>query len=468
MKAEEIVEAKEIRILIWIYFVLLIFEGALRKWILPGLAEPLLLVRDPFLMMIYVAAFARGVFVINGTVMVLGVLGFISLLLGFTVGSGNVIVTVFGFDAMFFHLPLIYLLPRVMNRDHVVGIGKAMLWFCLPMAAIMVLQFRAGPEDWVNVGAGGSVGAQIRGALGKIRPPGFFSFITGAAQFLGLATAFLLFGWIRKGTYSRYLLLLAGGAIALSAGISTSRLTLGSIGLVFVMLGLIVLLDRKSVGGIMQMLVPIGIILLVVTNLDVFKEGGQVFEARFEEAGDADVNIIGKASNWTERVFGDFLGGFKAIEHAPILGAGLGVGTNVGARVLSGEYGFLLAEGEWARCVLELGPMFGLIYLFTRLAITISVFLAAVHSAREGNALPLLLFGACGQLMLAGQFGQPTTLGFAVLGSGLCLACRNVPPAVEVDVRAEEEEAVQASARKIRGRSTFAESLHDGSPGESV
>lgn len=38
---------KSLRKLLWLYFWLLIFEGALRKWILPGLSSPLLLVRDP-------------------------------------------------------------------------------------------------------------------------------------------------------------------------------------------------------------------------------------------------------------------------------------------------------------------------------------------------------------------------------------------------------------------------------------
>jgi hypothetical protein len=33
--------------LFWVYFLLLIFEGALRKWVLPQLSAPLLLVRDP-------------------------------------------------------------------------------------------------------------------------------------------------------------------------------------------------------------------------------------------------------------------------------------------------------------------------------------------------------------------------------------------------------------------------------------
>ncbi len=33
---------------IWLYFFLLLFEGALRKWVLPSLSAPLLIVRDRF------------------------------------------------------------------------------------------------------------------------------------------------------------------------------------------------------------------------------------------------------------------------------------------------------------------------------------------------------------------------------------------------------------------------------------
>src|SRR5277367_241759 len=38
--------------LIWVYFLLLIFEGALRKWILPQLSAPLLVIRDPIALLI--------------------------------------------------------------------------------------------------------------------------------------------------------------------------------------------------------------------------------------------------------------------------------------------------------------------------------------------------------------------------------------------------------------------------------
>ena len=40
---------KVLRWLIWTYFWLLLFEGGLRKWIVPSLANPLLIIRDPVL-----------------------------------------------------------------------------------------------------------------------------------------------------------------------------------------------------------------------------------------------------------------------------------------------------------------------------------------------------------------------------------------------------------------------------------
>ena len=46
---------------IWIYFFLIIFEGALRKWIIPGLASPLLIVRDPIAFWLLFTAWNRGI-----------------------------------------------------------------------------------------------------------------------------------------------------------------------------------------------------------------------------------------------------------------------------------------------------------------------------------------------------------------------------------------------------------------------
>ena len=465
-QSSAIKDSPDIRLLIWIYFFLLMFEGVLRKWVLPGLSDPLLLVRDPFVLLIYFLAFSRGIFPVNGYVTSLLLIGIIAVGTGITVGSLNVLVTAYGFDAMFLQLPLIFVIPKVMNRDDVVKLGRWVLLLSFPMAVVMVMQFRSPPDALINCGAGGGIGAQIRGALGRIRPPGFFTFITGAAQFLALATAFLIFGFWKTRTYHRFILLGSGIAIAVSAAVSTSRMALGAIGTVLVMVGVIVMYDRKGISNVIGMLIPIGIILVVVTNLDVFHEGRQVFEARLQEAGDIGAGMVGTASNWTARVFGDFYGGLLAMQSAPVFGAGLGVGTNVGARLLSGGLGFLLGEGEWARVVLELGPIIAMPYLVVRVLICGTLYFTAARSARVSNALPMLLFGSCALLILMGQFSQSSTLGFAVLGSGLCLAAANeTTRGVMVGTIVEEMAQREASqSSKPRGRSHYAETLHEDKP----
>ena len=48
------------RNVVWAYLLLLIFEGALRKWFLPGLATPLLIIRDPLAAYLTYIGISRG------------------------------------------------------------------------------------------------------------------------------------------------------------------------------------------------------------------------------------------------------------------------------------------------------------------------------------------------------------------------------------------------------------------------
>src|SRR5438874_6949716 len=59
---------RNIRRLLWLYILLLVTEGALRKWVVPQLSNPLLLVRDPIVLLVYLLAlrariWPRNVFV---------------------------------------------------------------------------------------------------------------------------------------------------------------------------------------------------------------------------------------------------------------------------------------------------------------------------------------------------------------------------------------------------------------------
>src|ERR1700740_706341 len=70
---------RHVRRLIWLYFWLLLIEGALRKWVLPDYSNPLLLVRDPGVIATYLLAIPGRVFPKNGWTITLLIIGFLSL-----------------------------------------------------------------------------------------------------------------------------------------------------------------------------------------------------------------------------------------------------------------------------------------------------------------------------------------------------------------------------------------------------
>ncbi|MGB3616679.1 MAG: hypothetical protein WBA12_01045, partial [Catalinimonas sp.] len=171
----------------WAYFLLLILEGALRKWVLPGLATPLLIVRDPVALWMLWEAWRRGVFPMNGYVLGAIAITLISLMLTMLIGHGNLSVALFGARITLFHFPLMFLIGAVLKRDELLSILRAVLWIALPMAVLIALQFNSPQSAWVNRGIGGDMeGGGFSGAMGYLRPPGTFSFTNGITQFFSL------------------------------------------------------------------------------------------------------------------------------------------------------------------------------------------------------------------------------------------------------------------------------------------
>ena len=406
-----------VRKILWAYFWLLIFEGALRKWVVPGLATPLLVIRDPLLLGAYVLAFRAGVFPRNRFVQVTfflaGVSFLVSILATFATEYENLIVTAYGLRTNFFHLPLIFLMPEVFDIEDVNKFGRWILIISIPMAVLMVLQYRSGPYSFLNATAGGE-GRQLDSVAGKIRPAGTFSFVTGIVQFYAFVAVFVLHGLYQKRLYS--LLLVSGGAVSMliAMAVSGSRSAVFAVFLVFLALGVCMLLDRSLIVKSYKLIFIGAICVLALSWTEVFSEGLATTQKRFEMAG--------KSEDTGVRFLMEYLRPFLTISDVPFLGYGLGVGTNAGAAMLRGHVQFLLAEGEWSRIMLESGPIFGLAFILLRVAMTVSIGLKSLRRAAKGIYLPALLFGACGMNVMSGQLGQPTSLGFAVFGGGLCLA----------------------------------------------
>lgn len=456
---------QNIRRLIWLYFWLLIFEGALRKWVLPQLSNPLLIVRDPVLLLIYLLAIRARVFPMNRWVVALGIIGGLCIgvsfltLLPYLPPSRIALVVGYGFRSNFLHLPLIFLIARVLRMEDVKRIGYWSLLLVIPMALLMVGQFHAAPDAWLNRTASGE-GEMMIAALGKVRTAATFSFVVGVVAYFALVIAFLIWAALKRDVYKNWLLFAAGAALVIGIAVSGSRSVVAACMIVVASLLLVLVFRPSALNRFGQTLLVTVVLGFIVTRAPIFKEGLNVLTTRFNEVVEATEKSVGAGA--LERMSSEFTESLYVMTKAPFFGYGLGVGTNAGARFLTGRSMFLLSEGEWSRVFLESGPVLGLAFLLWRVSLAIWIGLLCIRSVKTGNLLPLLLLSASVMPLMNGQFGQPTILGFAVFGIGLALAARKTESEEEENLTGSGEVALPGR-RAIARRSPYAERLH-GSP----
>jgi hypothetical protein len=258
--------------------------------------------------------------------------------------------------------------------------------------------------------------------VGKIRPPGPFSFVSGVVAYFSLAAAFMFHGWLERRVYARWLLWLATAVITLAIPISISRTLLFSL-LVVVAFGLAVAMrDLRRIPAYAGPLLAAAAVLAAISESTIMS----AYRVRWEESMDA--NGGGIREGVVVRLVDEVTKPFSVAADAPLLGYGIGMGTVAGARLATGKMGFALAESELARIVLELGPVLGFLFIGWRLWLALLLVVKNWHCARtDGDVLPWMLTGACVLLVVNGQWGPATNLGFAVFGAGLALAAGNRP-----------------------------------------
>lgn len=457
-----------LRQVIWLYFWLLIFEGALRKWVVPSLSNPLLIVRDPVALLAYFLAWRAKIFPTNRWIYAVAIIGFLSFFMSFIplwpyiAPTKIALIAGYGFRADFLHMPLIFVIAKVLRAEDVKRFGWWILIFSVPMALLMVAQFHAAPDAFLNRTSGGE-GEMMTSALGKVRTAGTFSFVVGVVAYFALATAFALWAGLKRQVYKNWVLAAAVSALLIGTAVSGSRSVVAACSIVIASVAVILFLRPQAVNRLGQTLLAVVVLGLIITRTHIFNEGFEVLSTRFNEVAEASERSIGVGAVY--RMLGDFGEGFYALVHAPFLGYGLGIGTNAGAKFLTGAQVFLLAESEWARIILESGPVLGTAFVLWRVGLVIAIARLCLRSVKLGNTLPLLLFSASFLGLLNGQFGQPTILGFAAFGVGLALAARHLD---EVDESAAPAVRLPPARRPMR-RSPYASRLHGtaGSPGHT-
>jgi hypothetical protein len=405
---------------IWVYFMLLMFEGALRKWVLPGLATPLLIVRDPVALWLLLAAFRKGLLPSNIYMNATFIIGVIAFFIALFLGHGNLAVALFGARIMLIQFPLIFVIGRVLTREDVEKIGRVLIYISLPMVLLIAVQFYSPQSAWVNRGIGGEMGgAGFSGAMGYLRPPGTFSFTNGVSQFFALDACFVFYFWLVPNKINRIILIAATIGLIASISFSISRTLLFSIIVSAVFTVFIMFRNPRLIGrGIMfcaMALLGLGIL----SQTKFFKTSTEAFGTRLENASIVEGGTKGVLG---DRYLGSLTGALLGSSDIPFFGLGLGIGTNAGANLLTGKTVFLVSEGEWGRVIGELGPLLGILFIFIRLALTAKLAILSLKKLNSGKLLPWMLLSYVALNIPQGQWAQPTNLGFAILGGGLIIA----------------------------------------------
>jgi hypothetical protein len=406
--------------LIWLYFFLWVFEGALRKWIIPSLATPLLVVRDPIAIYIILKSFNSQLNFVNPYV----VFGWLSTLfcLLYTImfGHGSLFVGVYGARIMFLHFPLIFVIGEVFVKEDVLKIGRVLLAMNILVTIIVFFQYTSPQTAFINAGIGGEETSGFSGAMGYSRPPGTFSFTSGLTVFYTAVSVFIFYFWLSKDSCSKILLYASTIALVIGLPLTISRSAVVGVLLVGLFAIIAAGTNGKAIFKLLITCVALYVLVLVLQNYTaIFNLSTEVFMSRVDTAnGDG-----GLKESIFLRAIDSLIDPIVDLLNRPMFAGNLGMGTNAGAQMLTGSNtNFLISEGELGRLGGEQGLIFGGGLIAMRIFLAIGFAIKSWRLPQEEKLLPFILCGAACVAMAMGGWAQPTVLGYGVLMGGLVMA----------------------------------------------
>ena len=412
---------KDIKTGVWIYFLLLLFEGALRKWVFPGLSSVILIIRDPLVLYLFYQAQKSGLLKNNFYYTSILIVSLISFILTIYVGHGNILVALFGLRIILIQFPFIFVIGNFFSKQDCIKLGKSLVYINIGMTILVAIQYFSPQTAWVNKGIGDGDSSGFSGAGGYFRVPGTFSFTNGLSFFYGFVTGFIFYFWIENNSLNKIVLSVSTFCLLIAIPLSISRTVLIEFIVTSIFLLLISGRNPKIIGRIFLTVLLLFAIFSFLSNLSFFTDMKAVFMERLNSANE---NEGGAKTIFMDRVLGGMLGALTN-NKLPFWGLGLGMGTNAGSTLLTGSATYLISEGEWGRLIGEMGLFIGFFVICLKLALATKLFYRSWKDIAAGNVLPWLLLSFAFIVLLNGQWGQPTSLGFCVLSVGLVISSLN-------------------------------------------
>jgi hypothetical protein len=430
-------QRRRIVALIFVMFWMLIFEGAIRKWVAPQWSSYLYFLRDPVALCIYILAVRARVFSpLHPLLVIGGVLAFLAtfvsafhLLTGETQYSP--ILALYGFRNYFFYLPMPFVIYGVFTYEDLARLARHSIVALAISAPIGVLQFRAAPDSILNVGIAEDAEHQfsnLASGEGRVRPAGTFTSVMGMTQLTGSTLALLL--WCattarKKKPSPRWLVLVGCVAVAVALAVSGSRTAFVQGVLIASAATILGLLRSLKTGRVGMILTPVLLVACFVAVFPtLFPDAYNTFMERWSDAAATEATQF--QYGWVGRALYSFYDFSRLLGQMPILGYGIGMAGNGAVNMgvmINGQSVLKLAEEDWSRHVIELGPLLAVLFIAYRVSFAAWLGLRSLKASIEtGESLPVLLYAYVAVALMEGQLtGHGLVNGFGWIYVGVCM-----------------------------------------------
>ncbi len=349
-----------------IAMVLVVLEGAIRKWLFPGAQDVVYFAKDLLLLGAYAGWLAAAkehpmprLKAVKAALLLAALYGLAEIL---NPRLPTPLVGIFGFKAYFWYVPLLFVLPEVFADDRSLArFLRRYVLIAIPVGLLALAQFFAPASSPLNTYArpGEEGYVSTFGSSSFVRVTSTFSYITGYSSYL-FATTILLLGILAtiQWRYRRSLAIHAALAMTVLGILLTgSRGPLVLLAAAFPFYWWLAVARQRGAGATMSRLIlAVGLLVIVMSYT----------------ASDAVDAYLGRAAGGTEevstRLAAPFVEPFTMLPESGLLGFGIGATHQTAAAIVKDRIPYswlngISLENESGRVMVELGlPGFALFY----------------------------------------------------------------------------------------------------------
>jgi hypothetical protein len=391
---------------------LLVFEGALRKWVFPEAQAALYIAKDVLLLGAYVGFFAT-----QGVRLPARQAAPFAVLLALTIGYGTAQIlnpalpsftlALVGWRAYFFYVPLVLIVPYLFPSLE--GLERALQRYALlaaAVAALGILQFYSPADSFLNANVQHAPGERVIVGFGyadRVRVSGTFAFISGFAAYL-LAAGLLLGALLAVGGWRirRNAMLYAALALVVIAAFTTgSRAPVYSLAIA-ALAYIVFSTARGDLAFAAGARAAVVVVAMMLGSLYFLSEPTDAFRYRVAGADDP-----------LSRLTAPLIEPFYIPERAGALGFGIGAAHQSAVFLAGSAHSWwtdgLVVEAETSRVMLELGvPGFLLVFLFRVLIALAALRAALLLKSRTSRTFALALALYLGLQIFGAVIFNPT------------------------------------------------------------